>query len=117
VAKLALFTSCFRRSVAIHGGSSHTIGAPSTTTRWLAPDLPGSCETAFTSAAGTFDKAAFQAGVRHIGEISGTVLRVSFAAREKRVRHEHQLNHIVVYPTGHAESPAGTVKIEAPESI
>ena len=43
------------------------------------------------------------------------VLRVRFAAREKGVRHEHQLNHIVIYLTDHAKGPAGTVKIEGPE--
>ena len=43
------------------------------------------------------------------------VLRVRFAPHEKGVRHDHQLNHIVVYLTDHAKGPAGTVKIEGPE--
>jgi quercetin dioxygenase-like cupin family protein len=43
------------------------------------------------------------------------VLRVRFAAHEKGARHEHQLNHIVVYLTDHAKGPAGTVKIEGPD--
>ena len=43
------------------------------------------------------------------------VLRVRYAPHEKGVRHEHQLNHIVIYLTGHAKGPAGTVKIEGPD--
>jgi len=43
------------------------------------------------------------------------VLRVRFAAHEKGVRHEHQLDHVVVYLTDHAKGPAGTVKMEGPE--
>jgi quercetin dioxygenase-like cupin family protein len=43
------------------------------------------------------------------------VLRVRFAAHDKGVRHDHQLNHIVIYLTDHAKGPAGTVKIEGPD--
>jgi quercetin dioxygenase-like cupin family protein len=43
------------------------------------------------------------------------VLRVRFAPHEKGVRHDHQVNHIVVYLTEHAKGPAGTVKIEGPD--
>jgi quercetin dioxygenase-like cupin family protein len=43
------------------------------------------------------------------------VLRVRFGPHEKGARHDHQLNHIVVYLTDHAKGPAGTVKIEGPD--
>jgi quercetin dioxygenase-like cupin family protein len=43
------------------------------------------------------------------------VLRVRLGAHEKVARHDHQLNHIVVYLTDHAKGPAGTVKIEGPD--
>ena len=43
------------------------------------------------------------------------VLRVRFAPHEKGIRHDHQLNHIVIYLTDHAKGPAGTVKIEGPD--
>jgi quercetin dioxygenase-like cupin family protein len=43
------------------------------------------------------------------------VLRVRFGPHEKGVRHDHQLNHIVVYLTDHAKGPTGTVKIEGPD--
>jgi quercetin dioxygenase-like cupin family protein len=43
------------------------------------------------------------------------VLRVRLGAHEKGARHDHQLNHIVVYLTDHAKGPAGTVKIEGPD--
>jgi len=43
------------------------------------------------------------------------VLRVRFGPHEKGVRHDHQLNHIVIYLTDHAKGPAGTVKIEGPD--
>jgi quercetin dioxygenase-like cupin family protein len=43
------------------------------------------------------------------------VLRVRLGAHEKGARHDHQLNHIVVYLTEHAKGPAGTVKIEGPD--
>ena len=43
------------------------------------------------------------------------ILRVRFAPHEKGVRHDHQLNHIVIYLTDHAKGPAGTVKIEGPD--
>ncbi len=43
------------------------------------------------------------------------VLRVRMGAHEKGARHEHQLNHIVVYLTDHAKGPARTVKIDGPD--
>jgi quercetin dioxygenase-like cupin family protein len=43
------------------------------------------------------------------------VLRVRFGPHEKGARHDHRLNHIVVYLTDHAKGPAGTVKIEGPD--
>jgi hypothetical protein len=43
------------------------------------------------------------------------VLRVRMGAHEKGARHDHQLNHIVVYLTEHAKGPAHTVKIEGPD--
>jgi quercetin dioxygenase-like cupin family protein len=43
------------------------------------------------------------------------VLRVRMGAHENGTRHDHQLNHIVVYLTDHAKGPARTVKIEGPD--
>jgi hypothetical protein len=43
------------------------------------------------------------------------VLRIRMGPHEKGARHDHQLNHIVVYLTDHAKGLAGTVKIEGPD--
>ncbi len=42
------------------------------------------------------------------------VLRVRFGPREKGVRHEHKLNHIVVYLTDQARGKAGEVRLDGP---
>src|SRR5262249_37239615 len=44
------------------------------------------------------------------------VLRVRFGPNEKGVRHEHKLNHVVVYITDQAKGKAGTVKLDPPET-
>jgi quercetin dioxygenase-like cupin family protein len=44
------------------------------------------------------------------------VLRVRYGPHEKGVRHEHKLNHVVVYITDQAKGKAGTVKLDAPET-
>jgi quercetin dioxygenase-like cupin family protein len=43
------------------------------------------------------------------------VTRVRFGPHEKGTRHQHQLNHVVVYMTDQARGPAGTVHFDAPE--
>ena len=43
------------------------------------------------------------------------VLRVRMGPHEKGARHDHQLDHVVVYLTDHAKGPAGTVKLEGPD--
>ena len=42
------------------------------------------------------------------------VLRVRFGPLEKGVRHEHKLNHIVVYLTDQARGKAGEVRLDGP---
>jgi quercetin dioxygenase-like cupin family protein len=42
------------------------------------------------------------------------VLRVRFGPHEKGVRHEHKLNHIVVYLNDQAKGKAGEVRIDEP---
>ena len=42
------------------------------------------------------------------------VLRVRFGPLEKGVRHEHKLNHIVVYLTDQAKGKAGEVRLDEP---